>query len=142
MVLQRAIEDRKEKLAVVFHILEFEVLHCDGLGAVFVGDDLQCAFLCNVTRLRLEGPEIAVKGNVYTREFGQIRCAEIPEAVLTIDDLTTQVTDDEETFAVSRHKEHRLHVKAKRTQSVERSDARQSDRAFGVADFLFSVSKV
>ena len=94
MVLQLAIEDGEEELAVVFPVLEFEVLHRDGLGAVFVGDDLQCALLCNVTRLRLEGPKIAVKGNVYAREFGQIRCAEIPEAILPIDDLVAQIADD------------------------------------------------
>ena len=72
MVLQLAIEDGEEELAVVFNVFEFEVFHRDGLGAVFIGDDFQGAILCNVTRLRLEGPEIAVKGNMYTGEFGQI----------------------------------------------------------------------
>lgn len=89
MILQRAIEDGEEELAVMFNILQLQVFHGNGLSAIVVGDDFQGAFFGNVTRLGLEGPEVGIEGDMHAREFGQIRRTEIAEAILSIHDLTT-----------------------------------------------------
>ena len=40
VVLQRAVDDGEEELVVVFNVLQLQVLHDDGLGAVVVGGNL------------------------------------------------------------------------------------------------------
>ena len=112
MVLQQTVKDGEEELVVVFNILQFEVLHGDSFGAVVVGDDFQGAALGDIACLRLEGPEVAVEGNMYAGEHRQIRCADVAEVVLAVNELSAKVTDDEEALAVGRHEEHRLDIEA------------------------------
>ena len=73
MILQRAIEDGEEKLAVVLHILQLQVIHDDGFGAVIISGDLQGSTLGNITRLWLEGPEVTVESHMDAWEDWQIR---------------------------------------------------------------------
>ena len=138
-VLQRAIEDGEEKLAVVLHVLQLEVLHGDGLGAVVVGDHPQGATLGDIARLGLEGPEVTIEGHVYARESGHPRRADVTEVIFTVDELAAQVADDIETLAVGRHEEHRLDIEAQRTQTAKLGETSQSDGAFDVLDFEFVV---
>ena len=70
VILERAVEDGEEELAVVFHILQFEVFHNDGFGAVVVADNFESTALGNVACLRLESPKVAVQSDVYTWEDG------------------------------------------------------------------------
>ena len=130
VILQRAIEDGEEKLTVVFHVLQLEVLHGNGLSAVVIGDDPQSATLSDIACLRLEGPEVAVESHVDAGEDRQIRRADVAEVILAIDNLSAKVADDEEALAVGRHEEHRLDVEAQRGQAIQRGDACQTDGAF------------
>ena len=111
MILQRARDVGEEYAVGVFHVREDEVLQIDGLGAVVVGGDPQSAALGHIARLGLEGPEVGVEGDMDTRQGGQIRRADIAELVLAYKRCVARIADDEETLAVGRHEEHRLHVK-------------------------------
>ena len=110
LIVEFGIKDGEEELAVVFHILQFEILHGDGFGAVFIGSHSQFAAFCDITCLGLEVPEVTIESDVDTWEGWQIRCADVAEVVLAVNDLSAEVADDEETFAVSRHEEHRLDI--------------------------------
>ena len=95
MILQRSVKEGPEEFVVVLDVLQLEVLHDDGFGAVVVGDDAQRAALGHIARLGLHGPEVGIQSHVDARQRGQVRRNELAQWVFAIDGLVADEADDE-----------------------------------------------
>ena len=146
VVLQFGVKDGEEELVVVLKVLQLEVLHGDGLGAVGVGDDLQGAALGHIAGLGRHGPEVVFGGDMDAGEEGQIRRDEIAKLELAVGGFAIDIADDEGTLVVGRHEEHRLHpmVVAEGAHASDGGDARQADGAgyFVDGEFVFRVKDI